>query len=404
MLTNPKDIITNSSMLIKDVVLTDDYIFACTTTGSDTLRKYNYDLEQIGSNLAILSSAAGITLITAASAVIVSNGSASVDFIDINTFNRRNVTSGAGTVYSGGFGPQVCGNIEAGVAIATRNSNGSLMKITSAQAISSLSPTSLSGAQASCIILKNAASGPLQRWLVGTNNGKVIEIDTSGTEYQTITLPTSPQISAPTQYTVTGMAHWDDYLLVTTSYGIGFTYKYSTSEVVKTDIYSAAAVVNPTNGPIVTSASGLAIIGSSRGTTAGASLTTNFFTLRESVMSNFYSNDIGTTYFTNIRINPTRGKLVATISGTVLVMLRVFDIDCGIVNEPVDLQDPVGVRVPGRVIRLLDGGPGQLTVFSDTSVTAETYPYNIPAWKNQTYIDLALSDSETKWDIREFTK
>lgn len=405
MLSNPRDIQTSTSMIFADVALDDTYIYAVTKSGADSFRKYNYNLEQVNTSLTIHASVAGITLITAATAVTVSTSSNSVDFIDVNTNARTNITSGANTAYSGGFGPQVCGNREAGVAIATRNSNGNIQKITSAQAVSTLSPTSLSGAQASCIILKTSATGDLQRWLLGTNNGKIIEIDASGTEYQTITLPTTPQISAPTQYTVSGLAHYDDKLLVVTSYGILYIYKYSTSQLLSKEILYDASLVNPTNGCVVGSASGLALIGSGRSTGGGNSLSEYFFnTSNPNFQENYYNLDTGAVIVSNIRINPYRGKAVITFStGTGAAQMRMFDIDIGMAAEPVDLQNPVGVRVDGRVIRILDNGIGRSTIDSDTSVTAGSYPYSIPCRRNQTYIDLALIDGETKWDIREFT-
>jgi hypothetical protein len=71
-------------------------------------------------------------------------------------------------------------------------------------------------------------------------------------------------------------------------------------------------------------------------------------------------------------------------------------------TEDTEIHEPVGVRVPGRIIRIRDCGPGQSFVESDTSISAETT--TISCRDGGTYIELAINDDDDEWDIREFTK
>lgn len=398
---------SSGAVSYKSFDLDDTYVYALTSGNTLNI----HDIKNSGmvrQVTGVVSQNSGICLISAASAIVTSSSTNRVDFINVQTGQLTQVTSGANTTYSGQTTPQVACNQSLGVSIATRSSNGNLMKITNSQVLTTISPTSLSGAQGVTIILKQATGADPGRWLIGTNNGKVIEIDSSGIVYKTLTLPTTPNIgTAPTVETVVGLAHYPPNLLVISDFGNMFMYEYESSTLLHRSPVPQGTTVNPSNGVILSnSASGYAIMGTNL-TYSNTPLAEVVFNLPNLILNKpFWNSDVNAgSQIIQIKINPNIGVAVAsfsTVTGYPLYLYKLNSTQLLKNIEQIELQKPEGFRIAGRVIAIRDYGVGQTAVEIDQQVSNIQNPLSFTDGGN--YIVLAMTTDETYWDIREFTE
>ena len=80
--------------------------------------------------------------------------------------------------------------------------------------------------------------------------------------------------------------------------------------------------------------------------------------------------------------------------------MRFFNISSpNICSESTRFQDPVGVDVASRCIRIRDEGIGRTTIEIDQNVSSGAQPVN--ATSDRQYIELNFYSGN--WDIREFS-
>src|SRR5688572_11939176 len=221
MFKNPLDIKVSNNVVsasIRNLVVDSSYIYAISS--SPFFKKFDINTgQQINTDLTILTNAAAITMITAATACIFSSSASQVDFVDVNTNARTQVTSNATSVYTQ-TAHQIADST-GGTTLACRTAAGGLLKATSAGVLTNMTVASLSGLNAKCI-LAEPGSGV---WFVGTNAGTVLTVDSAGNTTNTITLSKTPFILSPTVL-VTGLSFANPYLLVTTNMGLYHLFDY----------------------------------------------------------------------------------------------------------------------------------------------------------------------------------
>lgn len=96
------------------------------------------------------------------------------------------------------------------------------------------------------------------------------------------------------------------------------------------------------------------------------------------------------------------GKMaMVTTSTTSPAAMRVFNTTSptkvGVLTRA---QEPVGLDVPARVIRIRDAGIGRTFIESDITIAVGASSY--PCTADRNYIEMAFITSPDKWDIREF--
>ena len=356
-------------------------------TSQPRIRLYNQEtFENTKVSQAITSGAQGITLINSASAVMC-HSSATVSYVELSSLHTTTVTSGAAAATSSGFAQLAAGNPTSGIAILSRSTSGGVIKATTSQVLSALTPAALSGTIATAIIVKDS------NWILGTANGRVMEMDSSGTVTTNIALPTTPAISVPTLQ-VTGLVYYNDKLLVLTDLGLMFLYKWSTSTLLDTQFTS----------PTSTSAfSCLVDLGSGSAAAAwngsGSTPLSEIYSDSEKIVFEDTLYIPGT--IKSMSCDPTSNFI--GISGTSSTFTSYFSAKTSKTSKihiPTRLQDPAGLDIPGRVIRLRKARVGASIVESDTSVG--TGAQNIVATDSRSYIEIAVRTSPEKFDIREF--
>ncbi len=395
MLSNPKDITQGSSTGFRDMVSDGTYLHVCTS--QSRYKKYNIQTtQQVNTDLTILSGAACISMIAAASVVIGSSTSSSVDIVDINTYARTNFTTNAGTVNKATGGQQMAGFISQGVVMSTRGTNSTIQKIASNGTITQLTPSAISGVRVHTITTTSEASGT---WLCGTSDGKVHEFNASGTVLKSITLPTDAYVNTPA-IIVTGLSFYNDRLLVMNNHGITYLYRYSDSTLLEKG-FGCLEVSNAISSSLCHSASNTTITTPCIGTNNAAATYELFF--RDQMMVEDSYMNISASQWYGGAIDPITNKAFINSANTSsFESLRILDISpTRKINVSTKAQNPPGNNVTARIIRIRDGGVGKAVIESDTNIAAaET---DIVSTEGRNYIELALiSDAGSKYDIREF--
>ncbi len=138
------------------------------------LRRYNLTSLTMTSSAVTVASPACVALINSASAVVPSYGSSTVDFIELSSNTRANISGGI-TSITLGSSYLIAADTSTEIAMYI-NSTTNVGRVRSNFTASSLAIRTSSTHRAfNCVILKSAG-----RWLLGTDNGGIYEIDANG--------------------------------------------------------------------------------------------------------------------------------------------------------------------------------------------------------------------------------
>lgn len=394
MLSNPKDVVQASSTAFRDMTSDGSYFYV--VTSQPRFKKLDIDsLEQVNTDLTILTAAACISLVSSATAVIGSSSTSSVDFVDINTYARTTVSTGAGAVNRATQGQQMAGYPGTGVVFSTRNTNGTIQKIQSNQTVSQLTPSEITGNRVICLTVTGASG----TWLMGTDAGKVHEFNSSGTVLKTITLPTDNFVNTPA-IQVTGLSFYDNRLLVLTNHGVTYLYNYADDSIIErgfgfieNDSNLASALCHSSSGSCLTSTAD---------SVSTSSSTQEIFFKNQIMVEDEFLHISNVSWYGNHIDSTAKKAAVNSSNSSSFDSLRILDISpTDIVNVATKAQNPAGNDVSARIIRLRDSCIGRASVYSDDNISAAST--DLPATSGRNYIELAIiDDGGSKFDIREF--
>lgn len=386
---------------VRDVICANGRMYSVTL--QPALRVYDLNtLTQLASTSLTNSNAAGIALIDASSAIVVSSaGTPNVEFVNLTGLNRSNITTNAGATMYAAMGQQVAANPNTKYGIATKSTTGSVTLINgNTFALSSLSPSGsvLSGQNATCVAVKDS------NFLIGTTDNKVHEIDTSGTVIKSVTLPSTPQVAALTSLRAGHLSYYNNLLMVSNTAGMIYLYDWSQSTPALLDRqYGSSWELNQVQC-LTPSVSGITY------TLPAAATNYANYNLMEmcpmgssiAVTNNYILSTTGSMDAICGSLDPVTGKLVMfttqTSAGPSYLIYQTPPPTR--VNVPTRIQDPVTVDVPGRIIRIRDGGIGRTLIEYDNSIGAAQT--EIPATNGANYIEIALTTSPNKFDVRQF--
>jgi len=361
-------------------------------------RIYNWNGQQTNTTVTTLSNPTGIVLATAASAV-VSYFSSNIDIINVQTNQRTNITSGAAATFAQFSGQQLAVSQASKVAIATRTGTGGVTKINvTTQALSTLSPSSLSGISSTCVIYNPDRDS----FIVGTNSGKITEIDINGNVIKSFNIPNSPNVTSPT-VTITGLSYYNNILVCTTAHGLMYFYNYATLALNYISLCPPRSGSGPVTTSLCDSASGLTLMAKS-GTVAGrgTGVSEIYFNTPTPTIQTIFSDTITSPISVGIQASLNKAYVLFENSTANKVQLRIFTLTSPqITTETTRSQDPFGVDVAARILRLRDDSIGTAFVEIDQSVSSGTQSVNCT--NDHSYIEVGyISGSPGRWDIREF--
>lgn len=336
----------------------------------------------------VTSGAQGICLINSASAVMCHN-SASVTYVELSSLHTTSVTSGAAAAPSG-YGQVIAGNVSSGEAIIGRTSSGGVVKANTSFSLSTLSPSALTGTTAISVISKGS------NWILGTSSGKIMEMDSSGTVSTNITVPVTPAVSTPNPQII-GLSYYNDKLLAITDLGLAFLYTWSTSTLLDTQ-YIGYSIAGSSSSCLCDLGSGSAVISSSPNGGSGGLLQEIYYECGKILIEDSLILPTGVKTLTYdpttdfIGINGTSSAFTSACSAKASKTDKI--------QVPTRLQDPAGLDIEGRVIRLRKSKIGSSIVESDTTTTIGSQLIN--ATNSRSYIEIAVRTSPEKFDVREF--
>lgn len=201
-----------------------------------SLRKYDLNtVAQVGSNITCLSSPSAVCLINSASAVITTSSGSSVDFIELSTNYRVNVT-GAVSVPTSTL-QCLAGDPTNSVAMACTGTAKRLLRINGTTYNTTiLDNLEIIGSSLfQCIILKSPG-----RWIVGTNLGEIVEVDSTGKVFDRMNVTVEnyfnrePDSGTVLDTSVLGLAYDSGLLTVSTGHGLTLLYDWTTKKIINT--------------------------------------------------------------------------------------------------------------------------------------------------------------------------
>lgn len=378
-----------------------------TVTAEPRLKIYNIETGAVnyadGSNGT--GSYSGITLIAASSAIISNRTSSRFDIVNLAdpNYQKTGITTSAvttGTTFNN-YQNQIAGHPTAKLALSTRSSTGGVQLINanpSTPTITQLTPSQLTGLSSVTTIKKDTGD----TWLVGTNGGTIVEIASTGSVIQSVSIPTTPNGATPSPLPVVGgLASYADYVVASSNHGALYLIQWSASAVL--DVlpweWGSTTAINCTLSQV---ASGYLLAG------RGFHSSSEMSVIRELDISTGKFVLLGQWFkpvsiqTQTLKLDPTNRKAVALYDTTAADNMQIFNIPAlNKINVSTRVQDS-SVDISARIIRIREGDTiGRAFIESDQNISAgET---DILATNGYSYVEVAIkSGSPEKYDIREF--
>jgi len=368
---------------------------------------YSYDLltgNLLKTSNSLSQEADSISFVNSASAVIFNGTNGVEQLLEITTGYLQTYTGGAALPITQ-KGQLSDGNGNNIVFACSQNTNQIVKFNGSTFSVSLVTPSSgFTGANALTIINKTGT----QNFLIGTSNGKVHELDASGTNFQTITLPTTPNTGTAPTLQVSGLAYYNDNLFVMTNFGIGYHYKWSTSTLLNKYMFGASNEGSNVGNCLCNGGSGVTLLSQNinrAASTANNTMPTsqiNFNASPTIVQDTFFNDFTNFTIATGIDgLTYTAWVIVGSASKELARIYKITGI--GQTTEDTRIQNN-GIDTSGRIIRLIDLGPGKSRVEIDTNIVAGVSTLNAMGESN--YIEIATigtPNSNEQADLRDFS-
>jgi len=348
---------------------------------------------------------AGITLVNSASALVGNfSGTTNVNLVELSGGYVVNY-SGSDYVINSQKGQQMAGDTANNrVLFCSKTTATKLGRFDGNTFVAStITVTGINtGKFGTAIIIKGS-----DRWLVGTNDGIILETDHSGNNYNTITLPTTPNTGTAPTHIVSGLSYdvTHDKLAVVTASGLGWVYNYSAGTIAGRFMVGDGAVTSTTaiGTTLCDSASGY--FTHAQNLLKGANTGFNNITLRTMACGTPTPIDCQEIEFGQAITATgfcTAQNLVWVLTGMVSpAVIRFYSYQPIVRSSVLTRIQTSGVDKAGRIIRIKYDKPGVSIIESDGNIAAGAAYLDTQIQQNQ-YIEIALSGSPETADIRGF--
>lgn len=345
----------------------------------------------------------GISLITPACAVICNSSNQAIYYVDLAspTYAKNQATSGQiSRSTPNNYNQIIAGKPDLKLAAYCRQSGGIQLINGNNFTNTSLSPSILSSNTSMCIINKDQAN----TWLVGTSTGTIVEIASSGSVIQSVSLPVTPVANPPMTTGipfVSNLVSTGNYVVAASPRAL-YLINWGASSILD------VVPIQQDQGQYVlvlsNAASGFFIAGQHPYSLSPATLTkyyisNNKLSKDEQLLMKTSSN---LPSFSNLKIDFLSNKIYSTIDtqgsdGLLIFSMTPFNID----NVSTKIQD-ASVDVAGRIIRIRDSEfIGRSAIELDTSIPIGGA--SLPAISGKSYIEIAIKPGPSeKYDVREF--
>lgn len=358
-----------------------------------------YDLTsrtQVGSNITLTGTPACV-VVCGASAGVLTNG-ARFQLVELPNGYISNYTtnvSGAFTLSKGQQGAFDTANST--ILMTSLNAREIHKFVTNTYTLSKITPAMEANSKATCVVLRVAG-----RFIVGSDIGRIYEVDSSGNVYKTIDLPMQPGagivpnsggfMRAVIEY----MSYDNNILLATSSEGDVYQIDYSTGITLKIIPAGGSSYLG-----LSTSASGECLMWYNNAMAATANHVAEF----DFTVGNCSIPDVCYTDSTNTicagGINRTNGKAWAYQQSTEKIRVFTLTPRNTRASDTFTVQDG-GSDVQARLIVLDDtGGVGTAKVILDT-FTQSPNIYRLPTGKSIIAFVKYGDGTTSKWQLNRF--
>lgn len=388
MLRSPKRISTTAgSDAIYDACIDDNYFYLVNQEPS--FKKYDLDTGGLEYTVSLTSSAVSVAMINEASAVVGYTSSQNrYDFIELSSGAKSSVTGQTYSIRSTGQAQQMAGDKVNEIVLITTNTN-TLRKILADQTSSNITVSELSGSRANVVIAEEASG----TFFLGSEDGRILNIDASGTVNSTISLPTGISETTPKLY-VSGISFYDPYLCAVDARGFLYLYNYWSQELL--DVQAVPYAGSTTVGiSMCTSVSGETLVTSRSSNNSFSSIEEIFFRTGVIHRNPYFLGD-------NLGIRgAVRSKRHAGCwnSSSSLHQCHILDADDASIGSAQSYAIDSDIGVAARIIRIRDDGIGNKCVEIDTTIPASETDVNLTSTKS--YIEFSTISANTKFDIKE---
>lgn len=400
MLTPIADFYFATSYNVAAITTVSASTFVAVTT-EPALYQFTYQGNQVN-KLALPFTPSGVAIYSGASAIVSYGTTAQFDFVDLGTLYRASATTNATSTQTGVNAYQLVANSSTGYAAATSSTAGKVSIINClTRSVSAYTPGLLSGQAINCV-----ASRDNGNFILGTNNGNIYEITVAGNIVSGYSLPSIPNNNvSPFNYPIVALSYGSSAVIAVGGRGEGYSINLGASSVVGTFICSEGVFGSSTTVTLSNVSSGvfLAISNSPGVATQGVQeYFTNTLSLR-SIDSTFMEPNIA---FRDAKIDSTGKYAVIATQDTNNIAFRArsfYITPTWQTTVSTRAQYPVGVDIPGNIIRIRNRGVGYSCIDVDQAITAGAN--NILAAENNQYIEVLLNGASgvsEMWDIREF--
>lgn len=374
----------------------------------NTLYQMDYGFQVINS-LALSGNVASIVLCGTSSAVLNYTGTSRFDVINLSNLTRAGITTNANASRS--IGPhQLAANTTTNYACATHTSASRFHIINCVAGTATVyNPTFLTtGSQnVNCVCTKDS------NFILGTDIGNIYEVDTSGTLVAGYSLPRTPNNgTSPTSYGISALAYSNGQLLASTTRGVIYTLQHSASSVLSDGEFLGGDVLYPTDTSFISFSN--VVSGSCFGNMPGISNAGSYKPIpvfwignsNPTVANNIFTENTSNIIYSSVSPGSEYFVAACSVSSNSAFRVKVFRFLDPLVYDftSTRIQYPLGVDISGNILRLKDGGIGNVVIDLDQSVPAGVT--NLPAAKWNSYIELALDGAASSvelWDVRQFT-
>lgn len=381
-------------------VVSDGAGIAYSIDSSQRWRAWNLDTLSMIREVNLAATMSAITLVAAGvCSLCATTGSSNFYLVENSSgYFQTYATSSLGRFATKNQQLATNGDVSLGVSATA----GRLLRFNSSTFVSSDLTPVLSGATANCVIAKAGTSN----FYVGSTDGVVREVDSSGTTITTVILPTTPNASsAPTQ-NIMELAYSEDFevLVISTSGGIAYVYDVSGIPSLVQVMFTGGVGANsiPSFGCVFSQFEGDSFFASNRDASSGNAKITRYtyIPVKQKIIVSKILFSENASQALDFALDTSLNKLIAVKENQFMQVISVPG------NSPVSVQtraqDPEGVNVGCRIIRIRDLGKTSF-IESDQDILAGVN--NINSNEEGQYIELAIINTSNpfKWDIREFS-
>ncbi len=364
-------------------------------------------LNTLASATVFSSSVQPTDLVIVGSSAYITSSSARMTIVNLNNLLFSDVTTNMSATVTNVRRQQISYNPAANLVIVNRNVSAGLTRINANQTATqvTLSHYLASGGVVNVITAKTASThdGFEPAWICGTAQGTIIEVSSSMAVTKGFSLPTASTLSGSTTQQVTGISYYYPYLAATTNLGLLYLFDYRAGSAIQVLPVSNSAV-------LCNASSGVCMIGLGTTKLGSRSLDKQPYVFMDlSVSPPIFTTKIMPINSSMLGISLVNNKAIFSHNTSLLGNYKttIFTLDDRTRSvEETEIREPQttidAVSLPGRIIRIVDEGIGQTGIEVDTSISGT--PTNLPCRKSYNYIELAISNDNLNWDIREFSK